>query len=130
MYFLYGIYIHTVRSPPMDDPWGNRKPSRSKFQIYIFSIVKTIKEMSLESSAGCRSQRVLPSTGGSGQCVRSARTPSTPWSSSSGNGASSFSQSVQKKYKSSAKMACTDKYKILAKIAFKIDIAKRFGNSK
>ena len=28
----------------------------------------------------------LPSTGGSGQCVRSAWTPSTPWSSSSGMG--------------------------------------------
>ena len=42
-----------------------------KFQTYILNSQDDKRDKS-QSSAGCRSQRDLPSAGGTGQCVRSA----------------------------------------------------------
>ena len=95
----------------MDDLWYSRNDLNiKKLQRNIFSNSQDDK-MKLALLSGSGSQRVLPSTGGSGKrCICLSWTPSTPWSSRSGMGRPrDVRQSVQR-YKNISMVTCTDKH--------------------
>ena len=98
-------------------PWGNRNLAEVKFQIYILYNQDNKRERvsNLLLDVGARGSSV--NKWALGSVLVQPWTPSTPWSSSSGNGCCPLlADLVQKKYKSSLRWH-TDKYKNIARIA-------------